>query len=412
MAEAGDVVIGFPQEQELDSMLHLMCASFGIPYEPTRDIFRNDPYFNIENKRVLRVGSKIVSCLTIVESICWIGSASVPIAGVANVATLEAYREMGFAKLLLTDTMETLKKRCYSIAGIFALNREYYRRLGWESVSFGYNLQIPRTALLSSALSSRLRPAEIKDIPALIELYNGVSEAKSLRLHRDEKRWRYLLQHVPDTLIFQNNGSKPQGYLMYQSVPGTIDLISPPKSTPPSLHVLELATNSDEALSGIKAYLCEQIFAESITCFAPIAELQHNFGIELLSAYPPAQKSGVMLKILDFEKLINLLSVNWRGLNGHLSLGIKFAGEGSYEVMDVVILDAVTNITRAEEPITAVLCGDKRYWAQVITGFMSAELAIAGGLLKWSSPPSENECSLVTKMFPARDPFVPNADQF
>ena len=44
-----------PRPDELDPMLALMCGAFGLPFNPAREVFYKDPYFDVNRKRVLRV---------------------------------------------------------------------------------------------------------------------------------------------------------------------------------------------------------------------------------------------------------------------------------------------------------------------------------------------------------------------
>ena len=89
--------IGPVRQDELDAMLGVMCAAYELPFEAARPIFHADPYFDLDNKRVLRVDGRIVSCLTITESPYWIGKAVVPVAGIAGLATLPHAQRQGYA---------------------------------------------------------------------------------------------------------------------------------------------------------------------------------------------------------------------------------------------------------------------------------------------------------------------------
>ncbi len=412
MAEAGIIEIGTPLEEELDSMLRVMCAGFELPYEAARTVFHDDPYFDIKNKRVLRLNGQIVSCLSIVEAACWIGSTIIPIAGIAGVSTLSEYRRRGLAELLLKDTLETLKHRNYSLAGLFAINRDYYQRMGWESVGSIYQAVVPRTVLNSAQSSSQIKIASAEDIPALIRLYDSSSQGRTLHLLRDKKRWKYLLKHLPKTVLFQTDSSHAAGYLQYQIVPGQIDSIYPEKNTNPSLRILEFVAENETAKLELLGYLHSQEYADTVTYIAPISSLQKLFGGDMLSLYPPIPKQGAMLKILDFQKMLLIISGNWKELNGKLSLKITDTGNLITKTVTIINEHGNVCVEKDKDDTPGSIFGNERYWVQVLAGHFSAELAMAGGLLKKASDTTKDELTLLNQLFPARDPFVPNPDHF
>src|ERR1051325_7921347 len=101
------------RSDELEVMLAVMCESFGLPFNPARDIFLHDPYFDIDKKRVLVLDGDIISCLTIVDTTLWIGNAPVRVAGIANVATRQSHRGQGYASQLLRGIIPALHERGY-----------------------------------------------------------------------------------------------------------------------------------------------------------------------------------------------------------------------------------------------------------------------------------------------------------
>src|SRR5437660_10709598 len=119
MRANGEIETGEAQRDELDSMLALMCAAFSLPFAPAREVFYADPYFDIPNKRVLRVGGRIVSCLTVVETVCRLGAGTACIGGIAGVATRETERRRGYAGRLLTETLHLFQERGYALSALF-----------------------------------------------------------------------------------------------------------------------------------------------------------------------------------------------------------------------------------------------------------------------------------------------------
>src|SRR5205814_7177509 len=92
-----------PRTDELDDLLALMCEAFRLPYSSARGPFYQDPFFDLQNKRVLVEEGVVASCLTLVPRTIWIGKAAVSVAGVADLSTLQSHRGRGLATELLKD---------------------------------------------------------------------------------------------------------------------------------------------------------------------------------------------------------------------------------------------------------------------------------------------------------------------
>src|SRR5207245_2826202 len=76
-----------PPPEVLSGELPLLVEGCGLTPDPAPGLVYRDPYFDVENKRVLVENGDIVSCLTIVPSETWIGVARVGVAGIASVGT-------------------------------------------------------------------------------------------------------------------------------------------------------------------------------------------------------------------------------------------------------------------------------------------------------------------------------------
>src|SRR5437660_6973410 len=141
------IEIRSPQPDELDVLLAVMCEAFGLPFAPARDVFYRDPYYDVQNKRVLVEDGVPISCLTIVDSQMWIGKAIVRVAGIANVATRQSHQGKGYATRLLAATIPTLRERGFGFSALLLYSYGFYRRLGWELAGTQYKLTARPSAL-------------------------------------------------------------------------------------------------------------------------------------------------------------------------------------------------------------------------------------------------------------------------
>src|SRR5690348_12486870 len=104
MSPNESLVIRAARPDEADDILRLMCEAFQMDFELAAPIYYSDPYLQIENKMVALLDGRIVSCLSIVDRVCWIGAALVKLGGIAGVATEKTHRQQGIAGRLLRAT--------------------------------------------------------------------------------------------------------------------------------------------------------------------------------------------------------------------------------------------------------------------------------------------------------------------
>jgi predicted acetyltransferase len=420
--------IGNVEESELDSMLGLMCESFALPLEAARRIFYADPYFDLTNKQVLRIRDRIVSCLTIVETSCWIGAGIVKTAGIAGVATRQSERRQGYASRLLLKTLFTLRQRGYALAALFPYEFDFYRKFGWEMAGCGHRVEILSSHLPAYHDDHRVRTAVIEDIPALERLYNTLESGNALRCLRDAKRWSYLLTYISHCLVYVSERGTVEGYLLY-------DLQRDRKRDTPQEHlqeveeridsrlrVLEIESETPEAKRGLIGHLARQSQADRIEY------LSDGHGVMQSGLLHPVLKPdidrlahveivpSVMLRVVDLAKAAESLLPEWNGFQGTLTLKMtdSLLPAGS---MIVCIEGDEENGVRVCEiadetllPKSSLLVeGDVLAWSQVIVGHVGAAEAYALGRLQSSS---QQAIDLAARLFPTRSPFLPVPDHF
>jgi predicted acetyltransferase len=426
--------IGPVRQDELDAMLGVMCAAYELPFAAARPIFYADPYFELENKRVLRVDGHIVSCLTITEARCWIGKAVVPLAGIAGLATLPHAQRQGYAGLLLTATLQTLDERGIGLVGLYPYDDLYYRRLGWETASTACHLSLMPESLPHFPESANVRPACPDDTPHMQRLYDAYARERTLHAVRDEKRWEYLSDRVPERHVYAGLKGNIEGYLLYDFQPGTVQVGTQKAAVLPSLRIMELCAATQAARRGLIGYLARQTGIGNIEYEGAWPTLNASGFLDV--PYPAGASntfatmqmvSAVMLRVVNFPRLLHALRPNWNDFNGGLTLAlhddhlprqtntvtIEGNGRGLPEVSSQNI-EAEKERQGDEANQSKILsssgvAGDVRTWSQVVIGYMSGEDACALDLLRASS---EQAAVLVGRLFPARTPFLPAPDHF
>jgi predicted acetyltransferase len=419
------VEIGTARPDELDAMLGLMCESFGLPFAAAREVFYSDPYFEIENKRVLRVNGRLISCLTLVDTVCWLGAGQARLAGIAGVATVPEWRRRGYAGLLLSETVRELARRGYALSALFPYAYGYYRKFGWELAGFAHRYLTAPANLPSYPEAQRVRLAHADDIPALERLYNAAARGKTFHCLRDAKRWRYLFEHVRQRVVYSPDKVQVEGYLLYdfRTVEGESGANAPGVVQPLSLRILEMVAANEAARRGLVGFLASQDGVGCLEYTATWADLEAN---GLLQTVAPCIETkdalasveivpALMARVIDLARVAEALRPNWAGFYGTLAFVMRDplveTGAQAVIVTGAGLDDPQVSAARAEAlpPVADSIVGDVGAWSQVVVGHLSGEEACALGLLQPSTPRAH---ALVAPLFPRRTPFLPVPDHF
>lgn len=130
------------------------------------------------------------------------GGRVVPAVGVAGVAVLPEYRGRRLLRELLGALLAEVRSTA-AIAALFPTTPIPYRRLGWELVGTLRWTAVPTTALAAKAPAGvEVRPAELRDVPAILDLYTDAATASTGMLTRRGP----LFQIAPEALLACHDG--------------------------------------------------------------------------------------------------------------------------------------------------------------------------------------------------------------
>lgn len=425
-----------PRPDELDEMLTVMCEAFNLPFGAARDVFYKDPYFDVRHKQILAADGHIASCLTVVDAPLWIGSAVVPVAGVAGVATRMQDRNRGYATRLLQDAIPALRKEGYGLAALFAVSAEFYKRLEWEPISSQVQLSLALDSEYWRSANSRearhVRAALPSDLPDFTRLYDAWSYRRTGCRARDEKRWRYLFEHVKHRVVYKRpNAPRCEGYALYD--------VREAEGKKPLLRLLEIVTESDVAERGLHAHLalrtdCERL--EFTSGWREAGETGMLRAATISEGGANAAKleivPGPLVRVVDFAKCLEDLQPNWsadalRALaGGTVTLtcwsGRDAKGGGREARAETVRLDAcelgqkiqILPVADHRDSDAATshrqrIEGDARAWAAVLTGHLSLIDAVALGRVRATT---DAAVLRLAALFPRRELAIPAADHF
>ena len=314
-----------PYESDLDAMIDVMAQAFGLPFEPAKEIFYADPYFDIRRKQVLVEDGQVISCYSIVDSPLVIGKVVVPFAGIAGIATLPSHQGMGYARKLLSTLPETCKQLGYGFAGLFTDEPALYEKFGFALTGTQKQLIVSPTNVIV-ADTSNVRISVLADRPALRQMHAEAMNRRSGQRIRDNARWDYIEQWIQNRIVWDDG--EVQGYALYE--------LHKTQSGGELLTIVELVAQSAEARQGLVSFLAHLPNVEAITYTGTETEIERSGLINAQGNEHDEQLCinelpGLMVRIVDLNAAVKSICGNWNA----------FVGEVTFEMVGVEEEEAV-----------------------------------------------------------------------
>ena len=411
--ECGEV-----REAELPEFLALMTDAFGLEAEGAARVFQSDPYFSLSNKRVLRHHGKIVSILTLVEREASLRDNLFSMVGLCGVATLPEHRKKGFASRLIGDTLTRLRHKKVPFVLLNPIEADYYRRLGWEYAVFSDRLVTKPAQLPVTPEIAQVCTLSRHDIYALSLIYDETASEGTLGsfiLTRDTKRWNFLLDYLPNGVIFRPKNGVPEGYLIYER---TENLLANGGSAF-VLKVQEFRVRTERARRGLLSFLAKQ----PVDLIQFEGQSEHHLKHGLLNLLPlPGEtetlpqiecRPTVMARIVDFEAALQAYrppaEVAMETTTIRCLLHDAQHPQGVQEAILTLRSSPSAVVSPDEIAHLPTLTAEVAIWTRVLLGAMSGEDALALGLMQASD---EATYERVAQLFPLRRPFLSPLDYF
>lgn len=194
------------REEEGDAFLRLLCEVFDLDFHRARTVFYSEPFFDLGRKWALFEFGRMVSILTTTPLEFGFGRA----VGIAGVATIRGARRQGHAERLLAHVLDRARVAGESPALLFAERTDLYGRLGFEPLDMVVageivpcpNFQVP----------DPVPPARVA------EIYASWASGSSVRLRRDERRWRLWHWNLRSAESFQDGYVCVEGSLVREAI--------------------------------------------------------------------------------------------------------------------------------------------------------------------------------------------------
>lgn len=381
-------------ENETEGFLNILCLVFNLYKDSAKQIFYKDPFFDLSHKLACFENDTMVSCLTIIPSGLRIGSANVPIGGIAGVATLPEYRRKGYAGNLLSYAVS---KQCpnlgYYLTALHAVDDFLYKQHGFITSTISHYCRFSSKTLPAYSEYSLIRDIN-KDDPAdymgMNSLYNKHILEDNNGALRTDGRWHIIYNILPNRkLVVCKEQQRITGYAHMEH-------------TKHSLIIHEMIADTETAVRALLGYLSKQN-SDNIEWHTSISQLI-KFGIDPGTAIP---QPGAMMCVTDLEQLLKLLYKDnfapiMHDRNDTLSIIVK------NEERCILTINN-QGICQSDISSSQYIELDMLSMVQLITGYKSTAIAYETGNINISG---SNALELADLLFPPRDPFIGSPDQF
>lgn len=320
---------------------------------------------------------------------------TVPMGGIAAVATHAAYRRRGYASELLCAALREMRERGVHLSMLHPFAHAYYRRYGWELATEAISYNLKPSDLPTSPNQKCVRTYQDEDFPKMMTLLEEEGSRHHLFVRRDEGRWRQIFARGEQEVAVYDAQGRVEGYLLYkQEGDGstrTLTLSELVAKTPEGREALiSFAAAFDPLVFGIKYSV-------------PRGEPLHPY---LPNSFVDARiKPEFMLRLVSVEGSLRLLGCRSKALHVPLVLEVEddtiLENAAKYTVGD-------SDVVRGAEAEDQVAL-DVRQLAQLYAGYLPARQLARRGLVR---PNSVKALELLEMLFPTSDPYVSPPDDF
>ena len=360
-------------------------------YDPEKN-----PRLNPEQVYVVEEDGEIRATTAVLPLEVFLEGRTVPMGGIAAVATHPAYRRRGYAGELMQAALRGMRERNIHLSMLHPFAHSYYRRYGWELATEAISYDLKPTDLPTSPEQKRVRAYQNRDLPWMMTLLEGEASRHPLFVHRGEGRWRQIFARGEREAAIYDVEGRIEGYLLYKQAEGD--------SSPRTLVLSELVAATPEARKALISFAAAfDPAAFAVKHSVPRGEPLHP---HLPSSYVNARiDPQFMLRLVSVEGALSLLDLRREDLDMQLTIEVEddLISENAGEY--VIGGNGVVRCAKAKERVAL----DVRHLAQLYAGYLPARQLARQGKLR---PDSAKALKLLERFFPPSDPYVSPPDDF
>ena len=205
-------------ENDIPALKKLLKISFQLKPESI-DSFFSHPLFSWDYCFVALENNVIAAMLYVWPFQMTLRGETIPMGGIAYVATFPAYRRRGLVKRLLQAALEFMHTHEIPVSVLYPFKTSFYRRFGWGEGVFTRKLCFRAAELreFQVPLAIRVIPFTDDKITLVSNFYHNIAHKKKLTLKiRDENDWKRHLKGNYSVYFVENDEVVGYGIFHYK----------------------------------------------------------------------------------------------------------------------------------------------------------------------------------------------------
>ena len=204
-------------EHEIDESIKLSSFAFQYRVSP-EDMERRRKMQQPDRIWGYFVDGRLAAKAAVLPLRIWLNGRSVPMGGVAGVATWPEYRRQGLVRQLLQHVLGEMRNEGVSVSFLHPFSIPFYRKYGWEVTADAAVLELPPAKCGGFAMQGNMRRIDrpLEELPLLRDLYGRYAARFNTMLDRDASWWEQRVL-IDDRLCYcyENASGEPQGFMLF-----------------------------------------------------------------------------------------------------------------------------------------------------------------------------------------------------
>jgi len=366
------------------------------------------PYGGLETAWLLEDRGRLAGAFRSYPLRQYLAGASVPMLGLAAVATSPAYRRRGVARELCRHALRLGRERGDLVSVLYPFRPSFYRALGWGVAGELHSYRFAPGALPAYDEAARVRAGEEGDLGEVMACYARVAARSNGLIERDNRIWAYHFDRSGVyPYIFEGNGVS--GYLLARFGAGQ----APGAGV---LTVLELVAEDDVAYRGLLGWISLQ--RDQVREVRYDARVDEHFEFRLSEPRPPGFQPvralwypgarrirGPMLRIIDLPGVLEARTSWGVGEDESFTWVLEVEDAELPENGGAWTLTVDGGAMRVRRGVDgraaeALLATNMATFAEIFTGSIAPSAAVRLGLAR-----GEGALGRLDRLFAATSPF-------
>jgi len=207
------------QTQDLEAAIQM--SEYAFRYRITEDK-RAERLEHMDRHQQLygiKENGKLAAKLHLLPLAVRLGGQTIPMGGIAGVATYPEYRRNGYIKRLLSDTLYHMREQGMSVSMLHPFYVDFYRRFGYELFTDRtiYTLKKKDLVRMKTVHGTIERVKKEEHSREIEDIYTAYAATYSGMLAREASWWQQRFYGDHDFIaIYRDEDGKAQGYIIYE----------------------------------------------------------------------------------------------------------------------------------------------------------------------------------------------------